>query len=107
MVFCSNCGFNIVEESSNFCSKCGTHTIPVSEKIESNVDYLSQPSSIIPPTRSKWWYLLPIFFSVIGGVIAYFILRKDSPKLAMHCFIIGLILTVIGIAFSLSLSPLR
>lgn len=106
MVFCTNCGFNIIEEPSNFCPKCGTHTTTVTEKTETS-DYVSRGSSIVPPARSNWWYLLPIFFSVIGGVIAYFILRKDSPKLAMNCFIVGLILTVIGVIFSLSFSPLR
>jgi len=23
-------------------------------------------------TRSNWWYLLPILFSIIGGLISYF-----------------------------------
>jgi hypothetical protein len=31
--------------------------------------------------RSGWWYLLPIFFSIIGGVIAYFVLKDVDKKL--------------------------
>ena len=27
-------------------------------------------------TRSNWWYLLPIGFGVIGGIIAYFGIKK-------------------------------
>jgi len=35
--------------------------------------------------RSDWWYLLPLFLNIIGGVIAYFAVRKDDPKLAKNC----------------------
>ena len=45
--------------------------------------------------RSLWWVLLPIFFEIIGGVIAYFILRQDDPKLAKFCIQLGILLIVI------------
>lgn len=48
--------------------------------------------------RSSWWFLLPILFSVIGGIIAYFIIREDDPKKARDCLLLGAILTGIGIA---------
>ncbi len=47
--------------------------------------------------RSNWWFLLPIFLSVIGGVIAYFVLRHDDPRKAKNCLYLGLALTIIGI----------
>jgi heme/copper-type cytochrome/quinol oxidase subunit 2 len=47
--------------------------------------------------RSRWWYLLPIFFQIIGGVIAYFILRDDDPKKAKNCLWLGIVLTAIKI----------
>jgi len=47
--------------------------------------------------RSNWWFLLPIFFGIIGGVIAFFILRNDDPKKAKNCFFLGIVLGVIGI----------
>ena len=47
--------------------------------------------------RSRWWYLLPIFFKVIGGVIAYFVLRDDDPKKAKNCLLLGIVLTAIEI----------
>ena len=28
--------------------------------------------------RSNWWYLVPIFLGLIGGIIAYFALRNDD-----------------------------
>ena len=54
--------------------------------------------------RSNWWYLLPIFFGIIGGIIAYFAIRKDDRKKAKKCLFVGLILLVIGIILDLSLS---
>ena len=46
-------------------------------------------------TRSNWWYLLPILFSIFGGLISYFAIRHDDPKKARNCLIVGIILFVI------------
>ena len=53
--------------------------------------------------RSRWWYLVPIIFGLVGGVIGYFALRNDDPKIAKNCLIIGGILTIINILASSSL----
>ena len=45
--------------------------------------------------RSNWWYLLPIFLGIIGGIIAYFVLRKDDHQKAKKCLYLGLILLAI------------
>lgn len=55
--------------------------------------------------RSNWWYLLPILLNVIGGVIAYFILRDDDPRKAKNCLLLGVILTAISVGFSLLMPP--
>ena len=47
--------------------------------------------------RSNLWFLLPIFLSLIGGIIAYFILRHDDPKKAKNCLYLGIILQVVGL----------
>lgn len=47
------------------------------------------------------WYLLPIFVGLIGGVIAYFILRHDDPKKAKNCIYIGIILAAVGIVINI------
>ena len=51
--------------------------------------------------RSNWWYLLPIFFSLVGGVIAYFAIKNDDPKKARNCLMIGIILTAIGVVLTI------
>lgn len=45
--------------------------------------------------RSNWWYVLPILFSILGGIIAYFAIRYDDAKKARNCLILGTILFVI------------
>ena len=50
-----------------------------------------------PRQRSNWWYILSIFISPIGGIIAYFAIRHDDPKKAKNCLIIGFVIFGIGI----------
>ncbi|MCV0430004.1 hypothetical protein [Nitrosopumilus sp.] len=47
--------------------------------------------------RSNVWFLLPIFFGVIGGIIAFFILRQDDPRKARNCLYLGIVFMIIGI----------
>ena len=54
--------------------------------------------------RSNWWYLLPIFFGIIGGIIAYFALRRDDREKAKKCMYLGLILLAVGIILDISLT---
>jgi hypothetical protein len=37
------------------------------------------------------WFLLPTFFSLIGGIIGYFLLKPKSPKTASAVLYIGLL----------------
>ncbi len=50
--------------------------------------------------RSNAWFLLPILFGVIGGIIAFFILRHDDPRKAKNCLYLGLVFMLIGIIFN-------
>jgi cytochrome bd-type quinol oxidase subunit 1 len=52
-------------------------------------------------TRSNAWFLLPIFFGVIGGIIAFFILRQDDPQKAKNCLYLGIAFMIIGIIFNI------
>ena len=47
--------------------------------------------------RSSFWFLLPIVFNVVGGIIAFFIIREDDPKKARNCLYLGIILAVIPV----------
>ncbi len=52
-------------------------------------------------TRSGWWYLLPIFLGVVGGIIGYFVIRHDDPKKAKNCMYLGVALTAVHIALNI------
>jgi len=47
--------------------------------------------------RSSFWFLLPIVFNVVGGIIAYFIIKEDDPKKAKNCMYLGIILAAIPV----------
>jgi signal peptidase len=53
--------------------------------------------------RSPLWYELPILLQFIGGIIAYFLIRKDDPKKARNCLVLGVILTAIPFIMFLGL----
>ena len=55
--------------------------------------------------RSNVWFLLPILFGVIGGIIAFFILRHDDPRKARNCLYLGLVFMIIGIMFNILIGP--
>ena len=48
-------------------------------------------------TRSNLWFLLPIFLGLIGGIIAFFVLRQDDPKKAKNCLYLGIVLAIVGL----------
>jgi len=47
--------------------------------------------------RSGFWYLLPIVFGIIGGVIAYFVIKQDDPIKAKNCLYLGIALLILDI----------
>lgn len=53
--------------------------------------------------KSNFWFLLPILLGLIGGIIAFFVLRKDDPRKAKNCLYLGIVLFGIGIIINLVL----
>jgi len=52
--------------------------------------------------RSGLWYLLPIIFGIIGGVIAWLVIKEDDPIKAKNCLKLGLVLLIIDIILGVS-----
>lgn len=90
--FCTNCG-NEMLESSQFCTNCGTSTNPTSFTNDSNYQQYSQPTQ----SAGGIWYLLPIFFGLFGGIIAWAVIRNRNSERARNCLILGIIITVVPI----------
>jgi len=53
--------------------------------------------------RSGLWYLLPIIFGIIGGVIAWFVIKQDDPSKAKNCLYLGIVLLIIEILFGFTI----
>jgi len=51
---------------------------------------------------SRLWYLAPIFLGIVGGLVAYLILKKDNPKLAKRCLIVGILVSIIPLIIGIS-----
>ena len=53
------------------------------------------------------WYLAPIFLGIIGSIIMWFVLKdenhQDSPKMIKKGWIIGIVLTLIDLAWLIPL----
>ena len=45
--------------------------------------------------RSKWWYVLPIFLNLVGGIISWIAIKKDDRNLAKNCLLLGIFLNIV------------
>jgi len=90
MTKCYFCGKEL-PQGNNYCTHCDheTNTTDPFEK------------TFINKKRSIAWFLLPIFIGIIGGVIAYAILRNSDPKKGQYCLIVGAGITVASIVLNL------
>ena len=82
---CSSCGAQIID-NNQFCIECG-----------------AQNTSVQPPPQyprqggkpSAAWWLLPIFFSLVGGIISWIAIHDRDPRMAKNTLILGIVLTVL------------
>ena len=102
-IFCNNCGSQILE-ATQFCTNCGKS---IDDLVQANISTTPQSSPQhhrqgVKPSAA--WYLLPIFFSIIGGIIAWACIRERDPGMAKNNLILGILLTVIPMIFGLVLA---
>ena len=127
--FCTSCGAEL-RSGASFCGKCGTtieqgnlgpttpaYKNPRQEAFEEyENDYVgriggnsnpqprynnSQRNGPYGGKPSAAWWLLPIFLSLIGGVIAWACVKDRDPRMARNCLILGIVFTVAPFAISL------
>jgi len=55
--------------------------------------------------RSNVWFLLPIFFGLIGGIVAFFILRQDDLPKAKNCLYLGIVFMIFGVILNILIAP--
>lgn len=61
-------------------------------------------SNIVERRRSSWWYLLPIALTVVGGIIAYFALRRDDAPKAKNCLYLGIAIAAVDIGLAVAIA---
>lgn len=96
-VRCPNCA--TLNRSDNlYCVNCGSQISP-----KSNIGAVIQPptnpqvSQPAPGKTSAAWWLLPIFMTWVGGLIAFLVLRDTDKNKAKRLLIFGIVITVIWI----------
>jgi len=98
--FCNNCGSKILEKTQ-FCTECGNSLDNLSQTNISTTPQSYPQYSRQGGKPSAAWWLLPIFFSIIGGIIAWACIRDRDPHMAKNNLILGIILTVLPIIVTL------
>ena len=87
-IFCPRCGEGNAA-GSVFCNKCGAAIQPGVQQAQT-----APPQSAVKKNYFAYW-LLPIFFALIGGIIAWSALRKENPSLARRILMLGVFITVL------------
>jgi hypothetical protein len=91
--FCANCGAPL-NPGTKFCSSCGQPVLSAPAGMPSPSAPWTAPVKGAE-TISRWWWLLPILLSWIGGLIAYFVLRDRNAKTARNMLIFSIVWTVV------------
>lgn len=61
--------------------------------------------------RSNWWYILPIFFGFIGGIITFLAIKNSDKDKAVNALLLGVGITIlhvllnVGVLFGISYTP--
>jgi uncharacterized Tic20 family protein len=80
--FCSNCGKKI-DSKAVICPNCGVRQAAGAEDV------------------SSLWYLVPLFFGFIGGIVAWAVNKDRDPKKARKMMIFGILWTILLIVLSI------
>jgi len=80
--FCSNCGTKI-NSKAVICPSCGVRQVAGGEDV------------------SSLWYLVPLFFGFIGGIVAWAVNKDRDPKKARKMMIFGILWTVLIFVLSI------
>jgi ribosomal protein L40E len=91
--YCRKCGVTNPADSS-FCEACGAALS--AGKAEAVAGSRAQPARAVGSTSGAWW-LLPILFGWLGGLIAWAVVRDKDPGKARTMLIVGIVLSVLGV----------
>lgn len=102
-LYCPHCGTEILESDPKFCPRCGKQIVTKLQTEEPKVSVTNwEPalktdfgtSSGSYREYSLAWYLMPILFAFIGGVLAYLGVRDKDEDAAKILLWVGLLITL-------------
>ena len=64
---------------------------------EGCVSFLKKLDLINDRKPTSQLFILPVFLGLLGGVLIYFIAKKDDKKMAVGGLIVGIIVTIVAI----------
>ena len=77
-----------------YCPQCANNLFILKDNIQpAKVETVSTAPAMT--SVSGWWWLLPIFLTWLGGIIAWAATKNRDPKKAKSMLIWGIVLTVI------------
>lgn len=89
-MFCQKCGKEMADNAA-FCPSCGAPATAVP------VWSSGVPQTPVEPVSGAW-YLVPFFFGIIGGIIAWAVNKDRDPSRARNLLIFGLVWSVVWFA---------
>ena len=89
-MFCRSCGKEMADNAM-FCPSCGAPARAAAPTTPTAVPW--QPSQQV----SAAWYLVPLFFGIIGGIIAWAVTKDRDPRRATNLLIFGLVWTLVPV----------
>ena len=98
MPYCPMCGKE-VEASYSFCPICGA-TQP-STPISTPPTFPPSGQTQLAPSAQKHtelWYLVPLLFNIVGGVVGYLAIKRDDKPMANRLLIIGIVMFGLGLS---------
>jgi uncharacterized membrane protein YvbJ len=90
--YCRKCGVTNPADSS-FCEECGAD-LSATRKANAVAGNRVQTTRAVGSTSGAWW-LLPIFFTWMGGLIAWLVVKDRDPGKARSMLIVGIVLAVL------------
>lgn len=61
-------------------------------KAEGGIKWLFIQDHTANRHRSRFWYILPLLFTLPGGLVSFFAIRHDDLDKAKNCLLLGIIL---------------
>ena len=98
LVYCPRCRAGN-EANSGYCSSCGMSLTVTT----ANQPGSANTSMTVKQTSAAWW-LLPLFMTWVGGLIAYLVVRDSDQSKAKRLLWFGLGMTAFWIILSVVLT---